>query len=182
MDTLGKALQVKACHLINQTLLAYNAHPESNKIKDNEIFQQAKVVMVKAHFQYVQFAIFRQEIETRAATGKNNEHLMTLLVLSALDNLISDTAAVYDTGFFAPGSLRAMQEAWDECVAKIRPQMIPLVECYYMPDHFKPSVIGNSYGDIYEWQLRNAMKSRINEPDVPRYFDELMKPVLRAKL
>lgn len=98
--------------------------------------------------------------------------------MSALDDLLADTAAVYDTGFLAPGSLRAMQEAFDQSVKKIRPQMIPIVECYLAPDHFKPSVIGNSYGDIYEWQLANAKKSRLNQTEVPRYFDKLMKPIL----
>ena len=36
------------------------------------------------------------------------------------------------------------------CIKQLRPQMIPLVECYYLPDDVYPSVIGNSYGDIYE--------------------------------
>ena len=62
--------------------------------------------------------------------------------------------------------------------------MIPLVESYFLPDNFLPSVIGNSYGDIYEMQLEKAQKSRLNGPDneVPSYFNDLMRPILRAKL
>ncbi len=67
-----------------------------------------------------------------------------------LEQLLEDSAAVYDSGFFAPGTFRTMQKALERCVAELRPQMIPLSESFYMPDDCMPSVIGNSYGDIYE--------------------------------
>ena len=68
-------------------------------------------------------------------------------------------------------------------MAQIRPQLIPLSETPYYPDHVVPSVIGNSYGDIYEMQLEYAQKSRLNiNNEVPEYFEGLMKPILMAKL
>lgn len=77
-----------------------------------------------------------------------------------------------------------LSEALEICVARLRPQMLPLVESYYLPDKWLPSVIGNAYGDIYEMQLEKAQQSRLNAPgnEVPSYFDELMRPILRAKL
>jgi len=39
----------------------------------------------------------------------------------ALEELLNDGAAVYDTGFLSPGSYRAMQQAMERCVAEIRP-------------------------------------------------------------
>ena len=49
--------------------------------------------------------------------------------------------------------------------------MLPLVESFNFPDHWIPSVIGNSYGDIYEMQLETAQKSRLNiNNEVPNYF------------
>lgn len=71
----------------------------------------------------------------------------------------------------------------EQCVAQIRPQLIPLSETPYLPDHIVPSVIGNSHGDIYEMQLEYAQKSRLNiNNEVPEYFERLMKPILMAKL
>lgn len=68
-------------------------------------------------------------------------------------------------------------------MAELRPQMLPLAEnVVYLPDHWTPSVIGNKYGDIYEMQLEEAMKTRLNAQEVPSYFESLMKPVLKAKL
>ena len=110
-------------------------------------------------------------------------HILELVAkVFCLEQLLEDGATVYDTGFFAPGSYRTMQQAMEQCVAELRPQFISLVETPYMPDHFVPSVIGNEYGDIYEQQLEMAQKSRLNAREVPEYFERLMKPVLRAKL
>ena len=52
----------------------------------------------------------------------------------------------------------------------------------YCPDHFWPSALGNQYGDIYEQQLELAQKSRLNEHEVPPYFEQLIKPILKGKL
>jgi hypothetical protein len=57
-----------------------------------------------------------------------------------------------------------------------------LAESYYFPDHIYRSSIGNSYGDIYETQLELAQKSRLNKHEVPPYFEELIKPILKGKL
>ena len=61
--------------------------------------------------------------------------------------------------------------------------MLSLSEAFYYPDSYLPSVIGNYYGDIYEQQLEQAKKSRLNiNNEVPEYFQRLMKPILTAKL
>ena len=67
-----------------------------------------------------------------------------------LQELLEEGAAVYDTGFLSPGCYRAMQQALEKCVAELRPQFVSLSEVPYIPDHVVPSVIGNSFGDIYE--------------------------------
>ena len=56
-------------------------------------------------------------------------------------------------------------------ISQLRPQMIPIVESYYYPDHLMPSAIGNSYGDIYETTLEQSKSSRLNEHEVPPYFE-----------
>ena len=73
-----------------------------------------------------------------------------------LQELLEDSSPVYDSGFLAPGSYRAMQIALEKCVIEMRPHFIPLAEAPYFPDHLLPSVIGNEQGDIYEMQLEYA--------------------------
>lgn len=68
-------------------------------------------------------------------------------------------------------------------VAKVRPQLIPLVEAKTFEDIQMPSNVGNYYGDIYETQLELAKNSSLNLMDakaggVPPQWEKYMKPFL----
>jgi len=65
---------------------------------------------------------------------------------------------------------------------ELRPQMIPLIEVIGFPDEMICSAIGNSYGDIYETQLRWAKESKYNKEEVPPMFESLIKPFMMGKL
>jgi hypothetical protein len=55
--------------------------------------------------------------------------------------------------------------------------MLGLVEWFSVGDVI-PSVIGNKYGDIYEAQLEFSQKSRLNEHQVPAFYEKYMKPTM----
>ena len=162
----------------------YNASTSPSKVKDNDEFYMAKNEMTRVHLKYLQLHIFRKACEQSQFSDARNSAILELLgKIYCLQELLEDGAAVFDTGFLAPGCYRAMQQAMERCVAQLRPQLVSLSEVPYFPDHVVPSVIGNSYGDIYEQQLECAENSRLNiNNEVPEYFERLMKPVLRPKL
>ena len=56
--------------------------------------------------------------------------------------------------------------------------MIGLLE--YCPELEKSlaSTIGNEYGDIYEKQLEVAKASKLNENEIPPFYNTLMKPTM----
>jgi hypothetical protein len=58
-----------------------------------------------------------------------------------------------------------LDRAFEKVIKKIRPQIISLAECKMLPDNVLHSNIGNSYGDIYELQLRLAKESSLNQLD-----------------
>lgn len=62
LDFLDLALQARVCNLIDSTMRDYNASTVSNKVKDNDLFYQAKINMTKAHFKYLQFHLFRNSV------------------------------------------------------------------------------------------------------------------------
>ena len=68
--------------------------------------------------------------------------------LSELTN--QDTSALYEAGYFSAGISPILLEASKKLMAVLRPQMIPLIESWEIPDEVLISAIGNSYGDIYE--------------------------------
>ena len=136
--------------------------------------------MTVAHLRYLMLHIFRTEVKKANFKDPRITQLMELVAkVYALEQLLDDGAAVYDSGFFAPGTYRMMQRAQEQAIRELRPHLIPLGETPYLPDHLVPSTIGNSFGDIYEMQLEYAQKSRLNiNNEVPEYFDRLMKPIL----
>lgn len=141
--------------------------------------------MVRAHLKYLQFFLFRSSYKTRSFLDLRAVPLLDVVSrVFCLADLIEENScsALFDTGFLPAGSFRLMQRALEKSLADLRPQMVPLVESFYAPDSWIPSSIGNKEGDIYEMQLDEAKKTRLNRDEVPEYFEQLMKPILRAKL
>jgi len=151
LDTLSLALQARAASVVTKTIEAYNASTATAKVKDNELFAQARVIMCRAHLLFVQFHMFRTSVaQLQARDAKIKQHLELLVKVFALNILIKDGAAAFDAGFFAKGALHNLTKAMAHAIETLRPQMIPLAETMYLPDHLIPSSIGNEFGDIYE--------------------------------
>ena len=131
----------------------------------------------------VEFAIVRKMItDEKFKDERVRERLELLLTIWALDDLLRDGTAAFDSGYLGAGSLQGLQAALEHVVRKLRPQFVSLAEIAHVDDCIRPSTIGNSYGDIYEWTMEAAKNSRMNKNEVPTYFKELMQPILRAKL
>lgn len=70
-----------------------------------------------------------------------------------------------------------MEKAFKKLLVDLRPHMLGLVEWCACGDYIQ-SVIGNKYGDIYEAQLEAAQKSRLNQHEVPPFYEKYMKPTM----
>jgi hypothetical protein len=103
----------------------------------------------------------------------------------ALKQLTLDSTALYECGYFGPGSRELLGESMKFAVKEVRPQIVPLTELATAEEEDLTylSAIGNKYGDIYERQLELAMGSRLNRNVKPPYWDSLVKPIIqKAKL
>jgi acyl-CoA oxidase len=142
------------------------------------------VGMAQSHIMYVAFQIFRKTLSQPGAIKCPNlkGHLEDLARLYALNELQQDSATCYEAGYLGVGSASILLDAQKQLMVKLRPQMIPFVEAWEMPDHLLVSAIGNSYGDIYETQLEWARNSRLNLKPVPKGFKEYIAPILTGKL
>jgi Acyl-CoA oxidase len=92
------------------------------KVKDNELFAQAKVDMVRAHFVYLQMFIFKHEVTTHKFKDSRIEPiLLDLAKIIALRWLIDDCGRIYDSGYFVTSAWKNMNTALDILIKKIRP-------------------------------------------------------------
>ena len=113
-------------------------------------------------------------------------HLGNCCALVGINFLKDYTNLGYESGYLPKGSQTLIQEAFKILLARIRPQVIPLVEAFGIPDSVLVSAVGNSYGDIYETHLEWAKNSRLNKTElgdaIPDGYMENIMPILKGKM
>lgn len=153
-----------------------------DKTKENELFNMEIQSMTKAHFKLLCFTLFRQHYENHNFKSKNIiKHVRLLQRIFCLNEIIEDSQALYESGYFMKGHFTMIKKAFQESLIELRPMMIPLVESFCYDDNYLQSAIGNSYGDIYETQLQWARESRMNRNKVTPLFDKYLKEMLHTK-
>jgi len=89
------------------------------KVKENDLFYQAKITMTRAHLKYLQFFLFRSSYKNRSFLDPRIVPLLdTVGRIFCLADLIEENncGALFDTGFFEKGSLRLMHRALEKCI------------------------------------------------------------------
>lgn len=151
IDLLCKAVAVRALVLVFETEEAIEKSTEPDTVKDNELFSRMKIDMVRAHNEQICAAVFKRTVEqTEIKDSRIRPILQDLLRIFLLTLLSQSAGALYQCGFFDPSANKFIKLALDQLIAKIRPQLIPLVESYTLEYENFPTSIGNYYGDIYE--------------------------------
>lgn len=183
LDTLEEALAVRAAYLVKETFKKIEGSTAALEEKTNSLFAVEIVSMVRAHLTYATFHVFYTEIKAlKTKDPKIKENLFLLCQILGLYELLNDSAVLYETGYFKPGSGQLVLDGLKELLVKLRPQMIPLVETFNWSDSMLVSAIGNKYGDIYEQQLEWARNSRLNKNQVLPGFKEHLLPIVQGKL
>ena len=101
-DFLESALAVKAIHKIMTTFAQVSASNAPDKVKDNELFGQAKLEMVTAHMKYLQVYLFRHVVEKQKFKDLNVKTVCNLMGrVHCLSELAKDSNDLFDCGFFA---------------------------------------------------------------------------------
>jgi len=182
IDVIEQALAMRALSQIEATVKAMAASDAPEKVKDNELFARMKLDMIKAHIEYIQLYLFKDQVEkTQVKDQRIKAVLLDMFKISGLQILINDCGDVYASGYFATEAQSMMKKAMDILVAKVRPQLIPIIEATKLQE--LPTNLGNYYGDIYELQMEQARNSRMNKLDkdgVPPQWEDYIKPLLHG--
>jgi hypothetical protein len=102
-------------------------------------------------------------IEEKSISPSLKIQLKNLCALLGVTQLEEDCRACYEIGYFGPKSSQLLTDSVKLLLGRIRPQIIPLIESFAIPDSVLVSAIGNSYGDIYETHLKWAQESKLNQ-------------------
>jgi acyl-CoA oxidase len=187
-NRLEQALKIRALYRIKKTMdLLQKAEKDgvSENERVNSLYSTDIVAMAQSHIMYVTFKIFRSAVEDQSKIKCNGvrKNLQLLLKVFALSELLgADGATLYEAGFFQSGVAQILVDANKKLMKYLRPQMIPLIESWGIPDEILVSAIGNKYGDIYETQLEWARNSKLNKSPMVKGFKEYFLPIIAGKL
>jgi len=153
LETLEEMMMVRACRMIGDTCMKIAQSKEPMQTRWNEMFQQELVDMSRVHTMLVTFQIFKNGIKSSWLQESTKKHLCNLCKVFAAYDVSKDCQELFECEYFQPGHSKMLGEYVKLVFAKIRPQMLPLVESFGNNDNILNSCIGNFYGDIYENQL-----------------------------
>ena len=162
IQVLENALAARAVVEIKKVFMKFASSPASQNEKMNSLYGIALVKAANLHARYLIFKIFREDVESNIKDKKIREIMNILIAMVGLHELKTDSAPLYECGYFSSGSHTVIEDALKIVYVKLRPYMVGLVECFERSDNSLTSAIGNSYGDIYETQLEWARGSRLN--------------------
>lgn len=100
--------------------------------------------------------------------------------LLAVKTILSCQGALLVTGALHSTFVVTLECALRVLYQTIRPQAVPLVDSFNMPDFVLNSALGREDGNVYENYLE-IVRHAPNATGVPSYFEELIKP-LTARL
>ena len=151
---VAEALRVRAAYAVFTSVvlgIMKDKAAYSSRQLFNEVYQQDQLTFTQFHLAYYNVwsaTVYIQQADIKCANLK--KHLEALITLFGLTELSKDSAPLFECGYFQPGDHTKVIEAIKQLTAQLRPQYIPLVEAFDIPDFVLNSSIGNSYGDIYE--------------------------------
>lgn len=153
IDHLDLAMKINAASQLKRTFELLNSSDKHEKIKQNDIFADEVQRLTQLHLKYVMFMMARQRIEENNFADPAIPQILLLLIrVYALKEILRDNQLLYEEGFFGKGSVKLLNDAFNETLLELRPHMIPLVELTDLSkeDAWNVSTIGNKFGDIYE--------------------------------
>jgi len=70
----------------------------------------------------------------------------------------------------------------EECLKRIRPNAVGLVDSFDVRDEILGSALGVYDGNVYERLIEDANKSPLNQDPVNESFHKYLKPYLKSNL
>lgn len=70
----------------------------------------------------------------------------------------------------------------EECLKRIRPNAVGLVDSFDVRDEILGSALGVYDGNVYERLIEDANKSPLNQEPVNESFHKYLKPYLKSNL
>ncbi|KWU43885.1 acyl-CoA oxidase [Rhodotorula sp. JG-1b] len=131
-----------------------------------------------AHSQYTlvyNFAKALQEDEDLKSQRALHRVMTTCFELFACHTMDAEAAEFLSSGYLSPKQHELLRNRVHELLAELRPQAVPLVDAWNLPDYLLNSALGRQDGDVYPALVRFAQGEPLNRTrfNVDIHSDEI---------
>jgi len=190
-DVLINILRFKALQLLSQAVTKYqkltNGQQTNNtSAVDNEMGMDLYRIM-KAHCACTVALCFkRHRSKILKLTPESRRAITALYQLYCLNRIEEDISPYVLDGFMNKQQVLLVQDAVRKLLRQIRPDAVPLVDAFNIPDETLRSVLGKYNGDAYRHLFEEAKNSEFNHGKAERILKATLmreiQPILRSKI
>ncbi|CAI5456765.1 unnamed protein product [Caenorhabditis angaria] len=149
-------------------------------VKPEDAWNQSSVELAKASRWHVRLYLVKTFLKK---VDKAPEDLKKVMIhvarLYAFDIISSSSGNFLEEGYMRPDQITEIKEGVYECLAKIRPVAVSLVDSWDYDDLELKSVLGKRDGNVYEALLQWAQNSQLNKSDVIPTFEKYLGPMMK---
>ncbi|UMM39462.1 hypothetical protein L5515_016514 [Caenorhabditis briggsae] len=170
-----------------QVFRAYDRLKKAQEhLSPEDAWNSVSVELAKASRWHVRVYLVKNFLNKVALAPQDLKFVLTDVArLYAYDIITSSIGAFLEDGYMSSNQMNEVKEGIYECLAKIRPNAVALVDSWDYDDKELKSVLGRRDGNVYPALLEWAQNSQLNRSDVlpshTKYLGPMMKDA-RSKL
>lgn len=114
-------------------------------------------------------------MRVRSCASRRSSTLTFALPLAACQTMDAEAAEFLSSGYLSPKQHELLRNRVHELLAELRPQAVPLVDAWNLPDYLLNSALGRQDGDVYPALVRFAQGEPLNRTrfNVDIHSDEI---------
>lgn len=136
----------------------------------------------EAHTRYFTCEQFVQNVENLQLSDGVRKILRHLCRLYLIHHVTLNQGLFLRSGALTAANLSTLEGEMAELLATLRPEAVNLVDAFNVHDRVLDSTLGNWDGNVYQRMYDEAMKSPLNQTDVPEAYYKYLRPLMKANL
>ncbi|KAH0972023.1 hypothetical protein GBA52_024179 [Prunus armeniaca] len=172
-----EARAVRMCFACAQNLTKFADQSEGFSELSTDLVEAAI-----AHCQLIVVSKFIEKLQQNIEGNGVKQQLETLCYIYALHLIHKNSGDFLSTGSLKPKQASLANDQLRSLYAKVRPNVIALVDAFNYSDHFLGSVLGCYDGNVYPKLYEEARKDPLNDSVVADGYGEYIQPLLNQQL
>ncbi|XP_064101325.1 probable peroxisomal acyl-coenzyme A oxidase 1 [Macrobrachium nipponense] len=136
----------------------------------------------EAHTRYFVCEQYVQNVENLEFSDGVRSILRQLCRLYLIHQITLNQGLFLRTGTLSSAHISTLEGELCELLALLRPNAVNIVDSFDLHDRVLDSTLGCWDGDVYQRMFEEALKSPLNQTDVPEAYHKYLRPLMKSNL